>query len=352
MDLKFSGGIQNFGSVNAIHVAGTFAGIYTVSSWIWFVTPSASSTRYTTHAFEAGVQVVGPPAYNQVNGRLYVAVHDHNQQTKRFIIYQFAFSSDGFMESASVLLTETYNEVNPTLRSLVPVIPGMSVRRDTGALSLVDEQDRTIQVFLCTTYEHQALVDSMSTVPCSELGSSYSTPYNAAYKDMEFVGGPGMSPSKLFLVSMELINAVRAELYVQCAKCGGGGITETDTEALSEEDCFCRQGFCIVTSPERGCESCVCKDGQYLNTMQSSEQQCATGRELSMPGCLPCSATCSSGEYMQGFWDGTQTSNNMSRAFCNQYLATVEMPVSCPAASTLPVARTASTVIQSASAFH
>jgi hypothetical protein len=63
-------------------------------------------------------------------------------------------------------------------------------------------------------------------------------------------------PSKMFITSLEDPSNARAELYVQCAACNGGGITETDVEATSEEGCFCRPGNRIVTFPRRGCEPC------------------------------------------------------------------------------------------------
>lgn len=71
----------------------------------------------------------------------------------------------------------------------------------------------------------------------------------------------------------------------QCAKCQGGGITDTGREALSEGDCFCLAGSMIVREPGKPqrCEPCSCKEGQYID-LQSGVQQCLTGRELSMPG--------------------------------------------------------------------
>jgi hypothetical protein len=106
------------------------------------------------------------------------------------------------------------------------------------------------------------------------MGHSFWTEYyTSAYKDIEFVGGAGMCPSKLFLTSLEDPENTRAKFYVQCAK---GGITKTETEAVLETNCFCRTGYRIVTSPQRGCEKCCCTEGQYVNPQQSSAQQCCT----------------------------------------------------------------------------
>ena len=125
-------------------------------------------------------------------------------------------------------------------------------------------------------------------------------------------------------------------------------MTDVEKEALSEEDCFCAPGFMVVTSPKRGCEQCRCRDGQFLDT-QSGLLTCLTGRELSMPGCLPCTATCQSGEFMQGSCDGTQTQNAMSCVPCTLSPSSSKK---CPAASTLPVKTGQTTVRQSASAFR
>lgn len=105
------------------------------------------------------------------------------------------------------------------------------------------------------------------------------------------------------------------------------------------------------------CERCKCKPGQYQD-LQSSSSSCTTGRELSMPGCLPCSATCApEGEYVQGSCDGTQTTNAMKCVPCT-ILAASQTPTppagsrTCPAAGTLPVRRGSQTVVYSASEFR
>jgi hypothetical protein len=95
-----------------------------------------------------------------------------------------------------------------------------------------------------------------------------------------------------------------------------------------------------------------CTQGQYLNTQQSSTQQCTTGRELSMPGCLPCSAVCTAGEYVDGSCNGTQAENTMSCEKCTAGLISGGEVSVCPAASTLPVRRGQSTFVQMASEFR
>jgi hypothetical protein len=136
-------------------------------------------------------------------------------------------------------------------------MPGFSIRTDTGAISMVDEQLQRILVFTCPT--------DANGPQCSG-GPEFSTPYESAkYKDLEFVARfstnqstAATSPSKLFITSLQDPSNARAELYVQCAKCSGGGITSTESEALSLEDCFCQPGYRIVTSPVRGCVRCRC----------------------------------------------------------------------------------------------
>ena len=360
----FAGGLQNFGSSSAaenlVYTAGSFRSVSEPSSWLWWIYADAAPNRATVHTFPSGVQIVGPPAYNERVRRVFVPAHDHADKTKRLVIYQIALTSTGAKDSskltsgAGTLYTQLFADsiVSSALKAAgaVPSIPGFAVRLDTGALSIVDEQEARIHVLLCSSYEQLA-----AGAPCTASAALLSTSYGSArYKDVEFVGrvpfassvtDPLTTPSKLFLTTLEDANAARAEMYVQCAKCQGGGITDAETEALSESDCFCEPGFMIVTSPRRRCEQCQCKNGQYLNLQQGGG--CFTGRELSMPGCLPCSATCESGQYMTGSCDGSQTQNAMACLPC-----TLAAAKKCPAASTLPVKIGYQTYIQSASLFR
>ena len=86
---------------------------------------------------------------------------------------------------------------------------------------------------------------------------------------------------------------------------------------------------------------------QYLDLESGLYQLCPTGRELSMLGCLPCSATCKAGEYVQGACDGSQATNAVSCVPC-----TLLNNTQCLAASTLPVKRASQTIVYSASQFR
>lgn len=343
----FAGGIQNFGTSEAgtlLYSMGSFRLITEVSSWVWIAYADSSPSRATIYTFPAGVQIVGPIAYNPRVLRAFVPVHDHNDKSKRLIVYQIAVTSSGTRDTSkltsgvsSTFYTQLYSQASSLL---VPSIPGFAVRFDTGVLSMVDEHEGAVVIFTCTAY-------GLLSATC---GSVISTSFGpAVYKDLEYVGripysssvpDPLTTPAKLFFTSLQ---TRRAELYVQCAKCAGGGITDAETEALSETDCFCRPGYMVVTTPKRGCELCRCRSGQFLDVTQGAG--CTTGRELSMPGCLPCSATCKqTGEYMKGSCDGTQTQNAMTCVSCSQR--------TCPAASKLPVKVGSQTYVQSASAFR
>lgn len=255
-----NGGVHIFGSLpeSVMYVAGTFKSISTVSSWVWFAWADASPIRGPVHNFAAGVQVVAPPAYNPSTRCLFVAVRDHNQSTKRYSIHKIVLKADGTKDgSPTVFYEQLYSSVAQSLNLVTPFIPGFSIRTDTGDISMVDEQLQSILVFTCPT--------AANSPQCND-GPEFSTPYGSArYKDLEFVARfstaqstAASSPSKLFITSLQDPNNARAELYVQCAKCSGGGITSTESEAMSQEDCFCQPGYRIVTSPVRGCVKCRC----------------------------------------------------------------------------------------------
>jgi hypothetical protein len=357
---SFAGGIQNFGlssSENLVYTSGSFRSAAEPSSWLWWIYADAAPNRATVHTFPSGVQIVGPPAYNERVRRIFVPAHDHTAKTYRLVIYQIAFTSSGTKDTskldsgASIFFRQTYVDSKvPTLlksATAVPYLPGFAVRLDTGVLNMVDKQEGMVSMLKCSGYAELSDVCSLQVLS--------SLPYGQArYKDLEFVGrvpfsgsvsDPLATPSKMFFTTLESPASTRAELYVQCAKCEGGGITDTDREALSESECFCKPGYMVVTSPRRGCVPCECKDGQYLNVQQGAG--CLTGRELSMPECLPCSATCDPGEYITGSCDGTQTRNAMGCVSC-----TLAAPQKCQSASTLPVKIGFQTFIQSASLFR
>lgn len=310
---SFAGGLQNFESVSLsspidifIHASGSFFSTSAVSSWIWWMYADVEPVKTRQiYEFPAGIQIVGPVTYLNRNHRVFVPVHDHRNTSRRLIVYQLALTDAGTLDTnfflgtgVSVLYYQEYQGVSSSLLGVIPSIPGFAARMDTGVLSLVDEQAGVIHVFPCTAYQP---LDNLADKVCGGSGI-ISTPYNASttqYKDLEYVGKALVdnAPSKLFLTSL---TGLRAELYVQCAKCQGGGLTSTEKEALSESECFCPAGSMIVTSPARSCDPCKCKDGQYLDLQAGGVQMCNTGRELSMPGCMPCSATCAAtGQFMQ-----------------------------------------------------
>jgi hypothetical protein len=372
----FLGGVQIFGSTasveNVVYTAGSFRGDATeVVSWARWASADASASPGIIYDFPAGVQIVGPPAYNERVRRMFVPVHDHAQgATKRLIIYQLALRSDGRLDTSklsgtgvSVFFEQLYSSQPSQHRQqprTVPFLPGFAVRLDTGKLAAVDEQEGRLHVLPCSSYQFGNAVSSCDTQRAPVVSTSYG---QAAYKDLEFVGrvpyatsvlDPLTTPSKMFLVTLEDSASPRAELYVQCAKCLDNGITATETEALSREDCFCSPGFMVVSTPwRRGCERCRCKAGQYMDGGVAT--MCPTGREVSMPGCFPCSATCADGSFMQGSCDGLQTYNALTCAKCTMMLTAAAPPSAtqaCPAANRLAVRVTSQTTIQSASQFR
>lgn len=297
----FYGGLQRFSNAdNLIHVAGTYPSsmslpILPVTSWVWYVNSDASPTsRSTTYAFDAGVQVVGPPAFNLQANVLFAPVHDHRNKTVRLRVYRISMQNTGQTVGAIIpdfyvqLFSQSY--ASSTLQA--PHIPGFAVRMDTGAIVMVDEQETRVHVLACAS----------GAASCALAASThYAT---ARYKDVEFVGGvppqgsdPLNFPAKLFLTTLENPDESHAALYVQCAKCQGGGITASASEAKSEADCYCPSGYMVVKEPNRPqrCEVCSCRKGQFLD-VQSGVQLCTTGRETSMPGasssCLACVRAC------------------------------------------------------------
>ena len=179
---------------------------------------------------------------------------------------------------------------------------------DTGIVAMVDEQEGKVHLLACTAYAVQPSASSLTTSICNlEVSPMVSKTYGAArYQDIKFVAktpyastvaDPLATPAKMFFTTLENILTPRAELYVQCAKCKNGGITSTDSEALSENECFCLPGYMLITNPQRGCGQCRCRDGQYLD-LCAGLQLCITSREMPMPGWLPGSATCDAGSYV------------------------------------------------------
>ena len=294
----------------------------------------------------------------------------HTDSSQRLVVYQVALTASGTKDmtklggsGSAVFFTQLFSQSSMP-EGTVPIIPGFAVHMDTGIVAMVDEQEGKVHLLACTAYAVQPSASSLTTSICNlEVSPVVSKTYGAArYQDIKFVGktpyastvaDPLATPAKMFFTTLENILTPRAELYVQCAKCKNGGITSTDSEALSENECFCLPGYMLITYPQRGCEQCRCRDGQYLD-LCAGLQLCITSREMSMPGCLPCSATCDAGSYVQGSCNGTQTANCMECVQCT--LSATESAGEdasvCPAASRLPVRRGLQTVIYSASQFR
>lgn len=378
----FKGGVQVFGSDPKVEVmvyaAGTFSqGLYSVgmaSSWVFLANADYSPSRSVVHTFPPGVQILGPPAYNSRLRRLFVPAHDHGNSSRRLIVYQIAMKPDGTVNASAFTVSggvsEFFVQLYPGGGSSsstalgIPVIPGFALRLDTGAISIVDETYGQVHVLLCATHETLLNNSASSSARCINPQSMVvSTSYGAsAYKDVEFIGlrvterdaNPLSKPSKLFFTSLQNILQPRAELYVQCAKCYGDGVTSPDREALSNSDCFCAPGFMISAVKDVGlvCTRCQCMDGQYLD--ETSSRQLCDGKGLSQPGCKACYVACEEGSYMRGSCDGTQSGNPMECLPCTIQRTRDEPHAAavCPAASTLAVRRGTQTVVYSASAFR
>ncbi len=216
-----NGGVHVFGNSpdSVVYVAGTFKSTSIASSWVWFAWADAKQLRGLVHTFAAGVQVVAPPAYNPGTRCLFVAVRDHSQSTKRYSIHKIVLDETGTkIGLPTIFYEQLYSSVAAALNLVTPFMPGFSIRTDTGAISMVDEQLQRILVFTCPT--------AANSPQCND-GPEVSTPYESAkYKDLEFVARFStnqstavISPSKLFITSLQDPSNARAELYVQCAKC-------------------------------------------------------------------------------------------------------------------------------------
>jgi hypothetical protein len=143
-------------------MAGTSRGLSTVSSWVWFAWTDSQQSRGLVHSFAAGVQVVGPPAYNPATRRLFVPVRDHSQSSKRLVIYQLELRADAFLAQATVFYEQMYASVAQSLALVTPFVPGFSILTDTSSISMVDEQLQSIMVFTCST----------TTVCCAQQAQS------------------------------------------------------------------------------------------------------------------------------------------------------------------------------------
>jgi hypothetical protein len=271
---QFLGGVQVFGSSstveNVVYAVGSFRGDTSeVTSWARWASADAAITVGSIYSFPPGVQIVGPPAYNERIRRMFVPVHDHKQgwgtsANKRLIIYQIAIQSDGRLDTSklsgkgvSVFYEQLYTQsavMGTSFSGAVPFLPGFAVRLDTGTLVAVDEQEGMVHVLACSSYQY--LASAACDVQKAPVISTY---YGSArYKDLEFVGkvpyassvrDPLTTPSKMFLSTLENPEQGRAVLYMQCARCQDNGITATETEAQSSEDCFCSPGYMLVAIP-------------------------------------------------------------------------------------------------------
>lgn len=192
---------------------------------------------------------------------------DHNiKSTVRLAIYQIAVTSAGALDKTKLvngvlqsfyvqLYSDSVIQSAQKASMLLPSIPGFALRHDTGVLSYVDEQEGRVHVLACTGYS--ATTTASGTCDTANFPTISSYYGSAKYKDLEFVGkvpysssvtDPLTTPSKMFFTSVQDLSNARAELYVQCAKCQGGGITNTAVQALAESDCFCPPGYMIVSA--------------------------------------------------------------------------------------------------------
>lgn len=269
---QFAGGVQMVGgsrtstAENLIYAAGSFRGnLAEKTSWLWWANSDVSpSGRGLIYAFPAGVQIVGPPAYNERVRMVFVPVHNNTDKSRRLLVYQVAVTGSGTLDKTkltngvSIFYSQSFADsiVPSALKTagLAPVIPGFAVRLDTGVIGFVDEQEGRVHVLACSAYA--MLASTCDTLNAPVASTSFGA---AAYKDLEFVGqipfsssvvDPLTTPSKMFFTTLQDPSNPHAELYVQCSKCQGGGITSTEVEAMSEQDCFCLPGYMIVSATQ------------------------------------------------------------------------------------------------------
>lgn len=285
------------------------------------------------YTFPGGVQAVAglQPAYDARTKRLYVLA---TASSSSYRLYEFSNLLAGQQAQTSWLPVQGI-AANARL-------VGLAVRSDTGSLSVYDQASQTMHVLACTRYDASTTAASCGAV---------SEPSPKRIVDMEFVGGLD-APKQMLLTWSD--GKLQLHMYVRCARCRGGGITENEEEeAMSDDACVCPVGYRIVTYPARSCERCKCAGETFYGIIEGAEQ-CSTGRDLSPPVCLACSATCGVGHFIDGACDGTQYRNEMRCVMCTYYAismgfsnANSDYVSTCPEAGTAPLG-----IKQSASEFR
>lgn len=310
------------------------------NSTVLAVVTSGTVYRYSEqqltalYTFAAGVQAVAglQPAYDARTRKLYVLA----MSSGSYQLYEFT----------NLLLGGQGVQMNwlPVQNVMANAkLVGLAVRSDTGSLSVYDQASQKMHVMACTRY------DASTTASCGAVAESSPKPI----ADMEFVGSID-APKQMLLTLSD--KKLQLSMYVRCARCRGGGITDLDDEeAISDDACVCPVGYRIVTYPVRSCERCKCTGETFYGIIEGAEQ-CSTGRDLGPPVCLACSATCGVGHFIEGACDGTQYHNEMRCVMCTYYAismgvsptgAQADYVSTCPEAGTAPLG-----IKQSASEFR
>lgn len=282
---------------------------------IWTLNTGAYRDRDVQDSlyFSSFGQMIGPPAYNRVTRSLYLFTYKPGLGvTRPYNMFQMRFDESG---DRSFNLFQLYSHVD-TSRKVPSSLVGASIRLDTNQLLLVDESVRSVFAFQMPYYADESVVPVYN--------ASYGT---LAYKDVEFIASTheedmvdlwdksnqlAKLPSKLFFTSLEIPGDARAELYVQCAPCKDGGLTNPLKAALSQSDCIsCRPGF-YKLSNNSGCVACNCSVGEY-----ATGQQCTNGTDLFNVACKSCRLDCASGSYINGTCSGTASFDETSCPPCN-----------------------------------
>jgi transcription elongation factor Elf1 len=281
---------------------------------VWLTNVGAAGAqrflRQSWTAEEFG-QLLCPPAINRMTKVMYLFSHRASSASS-FSIFQVAFNDQGSRTSDGV---QVYSHTAGQFARMV----GCSARVDWNKLVAVDESTRLIHVFQLPTRLDQNQTASFRLLSSTTYG-------NAAYKDVEFVadvkndvewsdvqGQRSLFPSKLFLVSMEVLGNARAELYVQCAPCKSFGMTDSSRPALSQADCTaCQPGFYKLAN-NSGCVPCKpCRKGEF-----QTGQQCSSGTDIFNVACMACRRQCSAGAYINGTCLGSALQDETNCPLCN-----------------------------------
>lgn len=261
-------------------------------------------------------QLLAPPAYNRVTGFMFLFAYGGNNSASgnAFSVFQVRFNNFGSRIEMGKLV---YSHVD-AVRNLPARIIGCSIRMDWNKMIAVDESVRNILVFqLPSEYD----LNAFRLLSSGSYGAS-------VYKDVEFVHDVKQQPqwwdldaqrqkmpAKLFLTSIEAAAAAanaRAELYVQCAPCKDGGVTDASKQALSQADCLaCKPGFHKLSN-NSGCMACEpCKQGEYL-----TGTQCSTGTDVYNVACKTCRRECPAGSFVNGTCTGNSYIDQTSCPEC------------------------------------